>query len=146
MRVTSSREYWWEMGHSLMHHKGKCYNAHGHNYRMEVEISIYGGMPDEVTGMVWDFGNLDDLVKPVIKKELDHKFYFNKDDERFRNMTRAGMRAFPKEPTAENLGFYLWHDITANLNKASKKANIRLILESVTIYETDKSKATIRRT
>jgi len=49
MTTTSiTREYRWEMGHALLHHKGKCYRPHGHNYRMEIEVS--GAVQDD--GMV----------------------------------------------------------------------------------------------
>ena len=67
MRISITREYTWEMGHALFRHKGKCYRPHGHNYRMEVEVS---GSVDEITGMVVDFSDLDDVIKPHLEDDF----------------------------------------------------------------------------
>ncbi|MAZ56534.1 6-carboxytetrahydropterin synthase QueD [bacterium] len=137
MKVSITREYAWEMGHSLMHHKGKCYNVHGHNYKLELEVS---GEVDSVDGMVWDFGLLDKTVKPLIEEQLDHKFLYNKEDTRFHSSQIDGTTAFDKEPTAENLALWIWEILIGYFQIITRSLQV----ESVTIYETDKSWATVR--
>ena len=46
-----AKEFRWEMGHRLLEHKGKCYNLHGHSYKLLVE---FGGEV-EPNGMVMDY-------------------------------------------------------------------------------------------
>lgn len=150
MKVSITREYAWEMGHALMKHEGKCYNAHGHNYKLEVEVS---GAVNQIDGMVWDFGLLDEAIKPFIENELDHKFFYNVEDLRFVPTDSIypidGAFAFDKEPTAENLALWIWQRLIGyfgHLYDYQKGSNLReLEVESVTIYETDKSRATVRR-
>jgi 6-pyruvoyltetrahydropterin/6-carboxytetrahydropterin synthase len=64
-----AKEYRWEMGHRLPFHKGLCKNIHGHSYKMVVEIT---GELDK-NGMIIDFFDLNNIVKPVIEK-YDHAF------------------------------------------------------------------------
>jgi len=135
MRISITREYTWEMGHALYRHKGKCYNPHGHNYRMEVEVS---GEVDETTGMVVDFSDLDDVIKPHLEEYYDHSFHVNANDPRFHDATWATSHAY-YEPTAERLAMGLYHDILEELPE-------NLLIERLTLYETDKSSATVRGT
>ena len=136
MKVSITREYAWEMGHALYRHKGKCYNPHGHNYRMEVEVS---GEVDETTGMVTDFGDLDEVVKPIVER-YDHSFHVNADDHRFngeyKSITWVVSHAYC-EPTAERLAMDLHFQILQDLPEHLK-------IERVTLYETEKSSATVR--
>ena len=137
MTTTSiTREYRWEMGHALLHHKGKCYRPHGHNYRMEVEVS--GAVQDD--GMVVDFSDVDDWVEPLIEKYFDHRFWINEEDERF---DMDGEVKVDGEPTAENLALWFW-DVWKDFAK-SGHAWPGVTLERITLYETDRASATIRR-
>lgn len=51
---------------------GKCNNpaGHGHNYILEVTVE---GEPDSRTGMMADFGALDDVVNAEVVDRYDHK-------------------------------------------------------------------------
>jgi 6-pyruvoyltetrahydropterin/6-carboxytetrahydropterin synthase len=131
MQVSITREYTWEMGHALMRHKGKCYHPHGHNYRMEVEVS---GPINEVSNMIWDFADLDELVNPIVR-ELDHQFLAHPDDARFEGFGDDCLRWAEGDPTAESIASYFFQALTG----------WGVILERVTIYETDKASATVRR-
>tara|TARA_R100000808_G_scaffold6135_3_gene18393 strand:+ start:3453 stop:3872 length:420 start_codon:yes stop_codon:yes gene_type:complete len=137
MKVSITREYAWEMGHALYRHKGKCYNPHGHNYRMEVEVS---GEVDKTTGMVTDFGDLDEVVKPIIEEHYDHSFHVNADDPRFNGENRSIISVVSHayyEPTAERLAMDIHFDILQDLPE-------HLTIERLTLYETEKSSATVR--
>ena len=48
---------------------GQCYRPHGHNYYLEVTVR---GTPDRVTGMLFDLGELDEVVQREILDHVDH--------------------------------------------------------------------------
>lgn len=75
-----------EASHRLPKHTGKCFNLHGHSWRIKVAIT---GHMSPATGMVIDFSELSALVKPVVEF-LDHKHlnWF------FRNPTSETMTEF----------------------------------------------------
>ena len=64
------RSYRFEAAHFLpnVHDGHKCRRMHGHNYR--VDIWVTG--PIEPTGFVIDFFDLDELVRPIVKR-VDHR-------------------------------------------------------------------------
>jgi len=130
MEVSVTREYTWEMGHALMNHRGKCFRPHGHNYRLEVEVS---GPLDKTSDMVIDFSDLDLMVKPAVD-DLDHQFLVNTKDSRFAN--KPGYIRWDGEPTAESIALHLY---------SSLAEQTALTVERVTLYETDKASATVRR-
>ena len=135
MTTTSiTREYRWEMGHALWFHQGKCYHPHGHNYRMEVEVS---GLLDDSTSMIMDFADLDTLVNPRIE-ELDHRFLVHIDDARFGD--DYAYIKWDEDPTAESIVLHIFSCLVADMRDTPE-----LILERVTLYETDKASATVRR-
>tara|TARA_Y100000310_G_scaffold86784_1_gene83680 strand:+ start:1881 stop:2315 length:435 start_codon:yes stop_codon:yes gene_type:complete len=144
MKVSIAREYGWEMGHALMNHRGKCFRPHGHNYRMEVEVS---GLLDDSTSMILDFADLDSLVKPRIE-ELDHRFLVHIDDARFGDDyafldCHFGVQyiKWDEDPTAESIVLHIFSCLVADMRDTPE-----LILERVTLYETDKASATVRST
>ena len=144
MTTTSiTREYRWEMGHALWFHQGKCYHPHGHNYRMEIEVS---GLVEDETGMVLDFSKLDDWADPLIALDFDHKFLMNNADERHHGgdlHPDFDVTTLPFEPTAERLALMFW-DMWEDFRQ-SGHAFAGVTLERITIYETDKASATVRR-
>lgn len=87
-----TKSFWFEAAHALNHTTlGEVsQEIHGHSFRAEVTIR---GVPDPATGMVVDFGILNDRIAEV-QKSLDHKF-LNK-------IEAIGV------PTLENLTRYIW--------------------------------------
>jgi 6-pyruvoyltetrahydropterin/6-carboxytetrahydropterin synthase len=103
--------------HNLPGHSGDCKNLHGHNYRLEVELS---GNIDPGTGMLADFALVKVLVKDLILNRLDHQ-YLNELE-----LTIDGYR-FPKEnPTAENMVTWLSKVLDANYSFTCRLQKIRL--------------------
>ena len=151
MHLAIVREYNWEMGHVLATHPGKCHNPHGHNYKLEVEVSRKNGEPvSSPSGMVMDFSTLDVFVKPVLE-DYDHQFLVNEADDRLAeedinilihdgadrwNFTRVSW-----EPTAEQIVLTIWKQLTAS----QRSLPDYIYLDRLTLYETDKASATIRR-
>ena len=139
MKVSIAKEYGWEMGHALWKHRGKCFNPHGHNYRMEVEISG----PVQDNGMVLDFSHLDDWVEPLIEKHFDHAFWVNENDERFTAAMFSRLDPVLVEPTAENLALWFW-EVWKELSVSGHEFP-GVTLERITVHETDRASATVRR-
>lgn len=143
LTISIAKSYTWEMGHALANHDGKCYHPHGHNYRLEVEVS---GEVGEESGMVLDFAQLDDLMEPLIADNFDHKFLMNDTDERHHGGNLHpdfDVTTHPFEPTAENLAVRVWLQIEDFQRSAHAFEGVTL--ERVTIWETDRASATIRR-
>ena len=79
--LTITRRFEFEAAHYLPNHLGKCRQIHGHSYKMDVTIagSICNDEKSPRMGMLIDFAELNDIVKPVIahceedpNKSIDH--------------------------------------------------------------------------
>jgi len=70
-----SRQYHFSAAHRLEGHP-KCGRMHGHNYDVIVEISSERIPPN---GMLIDYGELDNHIKPLIAY-LDHRFLVSEDN------------------------------------------------------------------
>ena len=123
MRI--AKEFKWEMGHRLQFHKGKCYNLHGHTYKMRVEIE---GEPDD-NGMVLDYFDMRKIISPLID-DLDHKVVVHKKDKELINaldMLRSEYFIVDFDTTAENLTLYFLKKIAASdIPKNISKLKVRV--------------------
>lgn len=89
-------------GHRLTRYVGKCQHLHGHNGRVEIEIS--GEELDE-RGMLTDFGDIKRLMKTWIDETLDHRMILKDDDPFVEVLRERGEPVFTidENPTAEAL-------------------------------------------
>jgi 6-pyruvoyltetrahydropterin/6-carboxytetrahydropterin synthase len=110
-------------GHYLRNYKGKCENPHGHNYRVRVTLA---GMELDKAGLLLDFKDLREVMKPVIDK-LDHQMM--NDLEPFTTLN----------PSAENLAKYFYDEANVFLKD---ETGGRVRVKNVTIWETDETTAT----
>ncbi len=118
MRVELNREYRFEAAHRLprLPATHKCHRLHGHSFRFEVAIE---GEVDPHTGFLIDFGDMDELLAPLVDL-LDHR-YLNEVE---------GL----ENPTSEVLAAWLWLRIKPKLP----------MLSAVTVAETCDSRCTYR--
>ena len=118
MRIELAREYRFEAAHRLprLPASHKCFRLHGHSFRFEVVIE---GEVDESTGFLIDFGDVDNLVQPIVDR-LDH-YYLNEVE---------GL----DNPTSEVLAAWLWRRIQPLLP----------ILTAITVAETCDARCTYR--
>ena len=106
--------------HVLNGHEGPCKRMHGHNWKVEVEVS--GDKLDNI-GMVIDFKKIRHMTNEVVD-ELDHRFLND-------------LTAFKKvNPTAENIAEYIHIELTKLIN------NDKIVVKSIKLWETDKSAVT----
>lgn len=78
--IRLTKQFSFEMAHSLWNYTGLCKNLHGHSYKLDVTV-IGEPISDEsnpVQGMVIDFGDLKAIVNKNIISKLDHACILNK--------------------------------------------------------------------
>lgn len=129
MKVTICRRAHFNAAHKLYNKSwsrernmeifGKCSNEnyHGHNYELIVKLR---GKIDKDTGMVFDLGELKEIIKIEIEDLLDHK-NLNIDIPYFNDII----------PTTENLSIFIW-------DKLRKAIDLDCEI-SVTLYETHRN-------
>jgi 6-pyruvoyltetrahydropterin/6-carboxytetrahydropterin synthase len=98
------KEFTFEAAHRLPNVAAdhKCARLHGHSYRLTVHVT---GDVDASTGMVVDFAELTNVIKPLIEQWLDHR-YLNEVE---------GL----ENPTSENLARWVWQKLLSPLPQLS---------------------------
>lgn len=138
--VRLTKEFHFEMAHSLLHYDGPCRHIHGHSYRLYVTIS---GSPvldehDPKNGMLIDFGDLKNIVDEEIIGRFDHCTVFSQ--TAYNEKQTAIKDLFTKievldfQPTCENFVVYF-----AKVLADKFKPGIKLV--SIKLYETATSYA-----
>lgn len=125
------------MGHRLTFHKGQCYNLHGHNYKVELELE---GETDK-NGFIIDFDDLDNILSPVIGK-LDHSLWIYSGDKILTQLIKSDVlkekpfkyNIMDEESTCENIAKWMHGQI---IKLFSNNKNIKNI--SIKIWETSNS-------
>lgn len=126
------------VGHRLSKHAGLCKNIHGHNIRVEVQISSVELNKDD---MVIDFHDVKTIVSAILER-FDHAVLINNSDKEFRKFAQQfGVRTIVLEyydganvdPTAEVLARYLYQHINSQI----QSYNSKLFLDFVRIWEND---------
>ena len=103
--------------HLLRDYEGVCNRLHGHNWKVEVQVSA--SKLDDV-GMGMDFKVIKDSTRELIGK-LDHR---NLND----------IPPFDEiNPTAENISAYLYSELSKELNADGVRVS------AVTLWETDRA-------
>lgn len=103
--------------HTLRDYPGDCSRMHGHNWKVEVEVTAT--KLDDV-GMGIDFKVIKNATRDVAKK-LDHR-YLN------------DIKPFDEiNPTAENLAAYFYRELSQLLNGP------QLSVSAVTLWETERA-------
>mgnify|MGYP006395967153 FL=1 len=128
-----NRMFHFSMGHTLHDYVGKCANLHGHNYQLSVIVES-DTLNDQ--GMVMDFGDMKDIVKPIIDKQYDHRFLVYQCDPRADTLKLLDptVKIVQFNPTAE----WLVLDIEERLLKAGLQR-----IAGLRLWETEESYAEI---
>lgn len=125
-RVAVTKEFTFDAAHHLHCYEGKCKSLHGHTYKLVITMS---GFVNDI-GIVVDFGDIKRIFNEEIKNKLDHRYL----NEVLPNMNT----------TAENMIVWIWEQLDMKLQQEGvKEKGTRL--ESLTLYETPTSYATVTR-
>ena len=126
-----SKEIHFCYGHRLLDYDGKCAHPHGHNGKIEIELVA---SKLDARGMVYDFGDIKNIIQKWVDEELDHKMILKKSDPLVKILKGLNEPYFEmkENPTAENLAKLVFD------YARSKK----LPISKVTFWETHTSTAT----
>ncbi|MCM8776283.1 MAG: 6-carboxytetrahydropterin synthase, partial [Candidatus Omnitrophica bacterium] len=104
-----SREFHFNYGHRLVNHQGKCAGLHGHNARVQIEISSEKLNPQD---MVMDFDKIRETIGAWIEEVLDHKMILCEKDPLVPMLQQAGekMVLIKENPTAEILARWIYQE------------------------------------
>ncbi len=134
-KIRLTKEFEFEMAHSLLNYDGLCQHIHGHSYKLAVTVIAVPNWDKNSPkrGMVMDFGDLKRIVNKLITKPLDHAFvvnaespeeWFTSNNQLFDRTTKVNY-----QPTCENMVIDFAERIQAALPK-----NVSLF--SVKLHET----------
>ena len=131
MTYKVAREIHFSYGHRLLNHQGKCANLHGHNGRVQIELS---SEKLNALGMVMDFYEIRETLGVWINETLDHKMILSEKDPLAEVLKKFGEKiVLTKEnPTAEVLARWIFEE--------ARRKN--LPVTQVTLWETENSFAT----
>ena len=120
-------------GHRLLDYQGKCRHLHGHNGRVEIELSSEGL---DRRGMVRDFEEIKQTIQTWIDRELDHTMLLNRKDPVVPVLRQMGERLYlmDQNPTAEAIARLIFDYAVAK----------GLPVTEVRLWETDRSVASYR--
>lgn len=120
MKIALNLEGHFDAAHRLMHHAGKCFNIHGHIWKVRLKVE---GTMDDPGGMLVDF---KDLKKDFYQflDYYDHSLILNKDDSilahelaclNFDGRT-LDITYIDGEPSCENIAKRIFDDLSKNLS------------------------------
>ncbi len=117
-------------GHRLLDYDGQCAHPHGHNGKIEIELESEKLDPRD---MVYDFGDIKEIVQKWVDKELDHKMILKKGDPLVEVLRKMNEPYFEmkENPTAESLAKLVF--------QYAKTKN--LPISRITFWETGSSSA-----
>jgi len=118
-------------GHRLLNYDGKCRYFHGHNGKVEVQLS---SEKLDSLGMVRDFTEIKQVLQTWVDNTLDHRMLLHEKDPLRQALEKAGEPIFvlASNPTAENIARLIYETAQAK----------GLPVTSVTLWETPNSFAT----
>lgn len=136
--ATVTRVFEFDAAHRVMNEKVKCFNLHGHRFKVEAtfEYQFKGAL-----GYAIDFKELKRIVGDWIDENLDHACLVNPMDEQLITLCRSnnwrlyvmGMGTISDiNPSAENLASELFYTIGQLF--AESRGDIRVV--KIRLYET----------
>lgn len=146
---TVRKEIEFDAAHRVPNHKSKCYNLHGHRYKIRVTVEgplvDTEGTSDE--GMVIDFSDIKKVLTEKIHDVYDHGTIVYEGDEMLRGLLFDGVDKTVYQwnthlvdfiPTAENLSFKFYNILSDELDDPEKLVKVK----KVEVFETPTSVAT----
>jgi 6-pyruvoyltetrahydropterin/6-carboxytetrahydropterin synthase len=117
-------------GHRLLNYEGKCARLHGHNGRVDIEIS---SAKLNRQGMVMDFYEIQKALGEWLDRELDHRVILREGDPLVDVLRKAGepVVTLKGNPTAEVMAKLIF----------DAARTLRLPVCRVTLWETENSAA-----
>ncbi len=120
-------------GHRLMDYNGPCMHPHGHNSRAEIHLK---GETLDKRHILYEFGDLKEIVKKWIDETLDHQMLLRRDDPLVKALQDLGepVYIFDTNPTAEAIAKLIFDYCKSH----------GLPIDEVRVWETETSYAAYR--
>jgi 6-pyruvoyltetrahydropterin/6-carboxytetrahydropterin synthase len=140
-KIRLTKDFAFEMAHSLLNYDGLCKHIHGHSYKLSVTVIAEPNQDSNSpkNGMVMDFGELKEIVHRLVVKPLDHAFMINnqtpKDFYKTDNALFEKMVLVNYQPTCENMVIDFAEKIKAELPEKIKLFSIKLHETSTSFAE-----------
>ena len=117
-------------GHRLIRYEGKCARLHGHNARVQIELS---SAKLNAQGMVMDFHDVRETIGKWIKETIDHRLLLAEEDTLVPVLAKVNepFVTMKENPTAEAIAKWIYEE-------ARKR---RLPVSKVTLWETPDNSA-----
>ena len=129
-KVTLTRKFSFSAAHNLLNYDGDCKNLHGHTWKFKVYIT---GYVNPETDMVLDFKTIKSTIDDIVEEKLDHKYLNESIGDGIKN------------PTAENIVYWLYREIGLRLIPIGRTLPSPLILEKIELWESDNSSCIIHK-
>lgn len=134
---TLTKVFEFDAAHRIMNEKVKCFNLHGHRFKVEVTLSYKN--TDRI-GYAIDFKEMNRLGGKFIDEFLDHSCILNPKDTELIDLCKLnGWKLYLmseeyeyRNPSAENLSVDLFVIMTILLGNTSKGIRV----EKIRLYET----------
>lgn len=136
--ATITRVFEFDSAHRVMNERVKCFNLHGHRFKVELTFEYFETGP---LGYAMDFKEIKRICGDWIDENLDHSCILNPMDSELielckKNNWRVYTMGFGEvsdtNPSAENIASELFFIITRLIIKKSNGAQ----LEKIRLYET----------
>jgi len=125
-------------------HEGKCKQLHGHQYDVRITAVSNQDQLDSL-GRVIDFSVIKEKVGKWIDDNFDHGFILWSEDgdaiKAIANVPDSKYFLLPSNPTAENIAWYLLHEVCPSL--LADYAGIKIT--KITLWETENCYAEVTR-
>lgn len=135
MILRLTKQFDFQMAHSLTGYDGKCSNIHGHNYRLlvTVEGEPIASAENAKNGMVMDFGDIKQIVAKHLIEPFDHALVVQKDSP-YSSIEGTKLIVTSFQPTSENLLIHFASLLGPHMPPT-------VALHSLRLYETESSYA-----
>jgi 6-pyruvoyltetrahydropterin/6-carboxytetrahydropterin synthase len=132
--TTATRRLTFCAGHRIWGHESKCKYLHGHNYELMVHAVADAGL--DQLGRVIDFSVLKQKVGEWLESNWDHGTILWAEDSQMVKALQATenckLYLLPKNPTAENMALYLFHEVIPDLLNGTG-----VTINKLTLWETE---------
>jgi len=138
-RYIIRKKYHFYAGHRNEDLIDKCFSPHGHSYFVNCWFDLPLGDDGNITVL---FGDIDNLVEPIIKGEYDHSFLMHKNDplyKCFKDFCKEQgcefkMKVFDEPTSVENLAKKLYNEIRDRTNLNLIKIEVKETTSSAIEY------------
>lgn len=135
--ATLTRVFEFDAAHRVMHEKMKCYNLHGHRFRVEVTFSF---MEVKKLGYAIDFKEIKRIAGTWIDEHLDHACILNPKDTAIiqvckENGLRTYIMGFGEDVDVNPSAEALVSELSCVISELFSTEKL-ITLENVRLYET----------